>query len=79
VATIGRTTGAINSFERAIQVKADFTEAHANLAACYADANRLTDALATAKIALSLAESQRRSDLVEKITKWIEEHQAKSN
>jgi protein O-mannosyl-transferase len=79
LSTDGQTSAAIEEFEKAASLKGDYVECYANLAACYADINRPTDALAKAKIALSLAQSQGRPELAEKITKWIEEHQAKSN
>jgi tetratricopeptide (TPR) repeat protein len=73
---LGSLREAVEHYQRAIQLKNDFTEVYFNLATTYARMHESSEAIAMAEKALELARSQGQTELAEKIEKWLNSYRA---
>jgi protein O-mannosyl-transferase len=72
-----RVREAIPHYEEAVRIKPDYIEAYANLASSYADVGLMSEALVAGKKALELARFAHRSDLAQKIERWLANQQTR--
>ncbi len=68
---------AIEHSRQAIELNPEYVEAYANLAAAYAQVNRLDEAIADAQKALELARTKGRTDLMGTLESSLNDYRAR--